>query len=226
MRRKYIFVLCPPHQGSTVIISLLDKFSNVSSFLKNTNVWAGESQSIYKKYCDRSYSENRWNPEYKLDMNSIERIYDEYLDKGKNKIWVDKNPPWICRAEENQNHFEKLGDVYFIISIRNPYSFDGSISNWVKFAEYQKYNIKNLKNIICINYEEICLDTNKVISKIKNKISGLGKFNDNHEYEQKNERYGDIFKDKVNRVINKDEKNIILKENIHLLEFLGYKFID
>ena len=223
MRRKYIFVLCPPFQGSTIIISLLDKFSHVSSFLDYTNVWAGESQSIYKRY-DKNYDENRWNPDYKLDMKSIEKIYDEYLDK--NKIWVDKNPPWICRAEEIQNYFEKLGDVYFIISIRNPYSFDGSASNWVKFAEYQKYNIKNLKNIICINYEEICLDTNKVISKIKNKISGLGKFNDNHVYKQQNERYNDIFKDKINRVIDKDEKNIILKKNKDLIEFFLYKIIN
>ena len=33
MKRKFIFVMCPPFQGSTVIVNLLNSSPNVSTFL-------------------------------------------------------------------------------------------------------------------------------------------------------------------------------------------------
>lgn len=44
---KYIFVLCPPYQGSTIITNLLNNSPTTSTFI-DTNTWAGESQWYYK----------------------------------------------------------------------------------------------------------------------------------------------------------------------------------
>jgi len=42
---KYIFVLCPPYQGSAIITNLLNNSPTTSTFI-DTNTWAGESQVL------------------------------------------------------------------------------------------------------------------------------------------------------------------------------------
>ena len=229
MTRKYIFILCPPFQGSTMIVNLLNSSLNVSTFL-DVRVWAGECQYLYKKHGDKDYEKNRWDPDYNLDMDMVNKIFNLYLDKDK-QIWVEKNPPTICRAKMYQDYFSKLGDVYFIISIRSPYSTDHYDSEeWIKYAKYQKYNLENLKNVIYINYEDCCLNLDNVILKITNNIPELGKINNNNKSNLKgamrnNERGKLIHSNKVDRVIDKEQKNKILINNIELLEFFGYSII-
>lgn len=225
MKKKYIFVLCPPYQGSTIIINLLNSSNNVSTLLE-CNTWAGESQWLYKKHGDIEYEKNRWNSDYKLDMKLVDKVFNIYFNKNK-EIWVEKSPPTICRAKMFQDYFSKFGEVYFIISIRNPYSTGHYGANeWIKFAQYQKYNLENLNNVISISYEECCNDIKKVISKITNKIPNLGKII-NHSHSTFNNERGDlIHSNKVERVIEKEKKNIILKNNIDLLEYFGYNIID
>ena len=59
---KYIFVLCPPYQGSTIITNLLNNSPTTSTFI-DTNMWAGGSQWYYKKHGDDKYERNRWDPQ-------------------------------------------------------------------------------------------------------------------------------------------------------------------
>ena len=89
--KKYIFVLCPPFQGSTIIVNLLNSSKNVSTFL-DCKTWAGESQWLYKKHGDKDYEKNRWDPDYKLDMELVDKVFNIYLNKNK-EIWVEKSPP-------------------------------------------------------------------------------------------------------------------------------------
>ena len=225
MKRQYIFVLCPPYQGSTIIVNLLNSSKNVSTFL-DCKTWAGESQWLYKKHGDKDYKKNRWDKNYKLDMKIVDKVLNIYLDQEK-EIWVEKSPPSICRAKMFQDYFSKLGDVYFIISIRNPYSTGHYNSDtWIKYALYQKYNIENLNNTICISYEECCTDLDTVISKITNKIPGIGKIFNNDNPKMNNERGSMIHTNKVNRVIDKASKTEILKSNVDLVEYFGYSIIE
>jgi hypothetical protein len=225
MKKKYIFVLCPPYQGSTIIVNLLNSSKNVSTLL-DCKTWAGESQWLYKKHGDKDYEKNRWDPDYKLNMKLVDKVFNIYFNKNK-EIWVEKSPPSICRAKMFQDYFSKLGEVYFIISIRNPYSTEPyGADEWIKFAQYQKYNLEHLNNVISISYEECCNDIEKVISKITNKIPELGKiFNNNHQ-KNNNERGNLIHSNKVDRVIDKEKKNKILKKNIDLVKYFGYNIIE
>lgn len=222
----YIFVLCPPFQGSSIILNLLSSSPNTSTLLGVNGTWAGESQWLYKYNGDDKYLENRNNPEYKLDMKVINNIFDKYYDNNK-YIYVEKSPSLVLRAKDIQDYFSKLGDVYFIISIRNPYSTNIDINKWVLYAKCQKNNIKNLENIIVTNYEELCLNTEKVIKRILDKIPLLENLSSiDNNYYNSNERFLKIHTDKVNRIINKKSKNKILKNNLDLLKFFGYKYLS
>ena len=226
--KKYIFVLCPPFHGSTIIVNLLSSSSKVSSLMSVQQ--HGESQWLYKKHGDTSYEDNRWDPNYNLDMDMVKNIFDIYFDNEKT-FFVEKSPPMICRAEKFQEYFSKFGEVYFIISIRNPYSVNdnNSIQDWVKFAEYQKKNIETLKNTIVTSYEEICLHLDNFILKIQEKIPELDDMKnwDNHLAKNTSfERTKMIHDNKVNRYINKEEKTPVLKKNIELLHYFGYEILE
>jgi hypothetical protein len=185
----------------------------------------GESQWLIKTHGDKMYESNRWDPEYDIDMAIVKNILDTYLDKNK-PIFVEKSPPNICRAKKIQDYFSAFGEVYFIISIRSPYSAKCSAENWVKFANYQKKNIEILDNTIVTSYEEICQNLDGLINKIKEKMPELHDItNRNNSRSLNNERRSKIHSDYLNRVINKEEKNTVLKNNIDLLDFFGYKLV-
>jgi len=202
----------------------LDSSKKTSTFL-DVKTWAGESQWLIKKNGDPSYFKNRWDPNYNLNMNIIKNIFDRYLDSSKD-ILVEKSPPTICRAKSFENYFEKFGKVWFIISIRNPYSCrDDEKFMWVEHAKYQIRNIKTLKNIIITNYEEICLDLPNVIKKIKNKIPELSDLKNKNSDSLKGNRGNMINDKKIGRIIKKNKKNKILKNNKDILHFFNYKYI-
>ena len=144
----------------------------------------------------------------------VNNVFNIYLDKKK-EIYIEKSPPTICRAKMFEEYFSKLGKVYFIISIRNPYSTRYNANQWIKFAKYQKHNIENLKNTIVINYEDFCNDIDNIKSKIINEIPELG-----------NLIYNEVHSKRVDLIIDKEKKTKILKKNKKLLKFFGYNIIS
>jgi hypothetical protein len=223
MSKKYIFILCPPFQGSTIIVNLLDASKSASTFLSQ-NVWAGEAQNLIKKH-DTTYESNKWDPEYNINMKIVKNILDTYLDKNKT-IFVEKSPPTICRAKKFQDYFSKFGEVHFIISIRDPYSTNSSAEEWVKFAKYQKKNIETLKNTLVTSYEDICQNLNGFISKIKEKFPELHDIHNRDNEHFDNKRGKQIHSQYINRVLEKDKKNEVLKNHLDLLHYFGYKLIE
>ena len=225
--KKYIFILSPPYQGSTILYSLLDSSHYTTSFLEVKNIWAGESQWLLKKNGDTNYEKSRWDPNYNLNMNLFNKLFIKYLDPNK-KIYVEKSPPTICRAKKYEEYFSKLGEVYFIINIRNPYSVKKKINieKWISFAKIQKKNIETLNNIIVTSYEEVVNNLDNVIAKIKNKIPELNDITNRYNKNIPGERGEKINKKYINRIIDKESKNKILKQNIDLLNFFFYKIIE
>jgi hypothetical protein len=222
--KKYIFILCPPYQGSTILVNLLDSSNNVSTFL-NAPTWAGESQWLIKNHGDKIYESKRWDPNYNINMDIIKKLFDIYLDQNKT-IFVEKSPPNICRAKKIQDYFSTLGEVYFIISIRNPYSVKYDAEQWVSYAQYQKTNIETLTNTIVTSYEETCTNLDNLISKIKDKIPECSDIYNRDNPLLKNERGKKIHTEKVNIIVNKEEKNRVLTNHIDLLNFFGYSIVQ
>lgn len=221
-KKKYIFVLCPPYQGSTPIINLLDSSNHTSTFVTAPTQF-GEGQWLLELNGITDYDSNRWNPSYNLDMEQLKYIYDKYWDHSK-LIYVEKSPPLICRAKQFEDYFSKFGEVYFIISIRSPYSTDHyTAEEWITFAQYQKKNIETLKNKIITSYEELCTNTNNVIEKITSIIPELSDIQNQSNANIRTERGEKINSNKVDRIIDKNYE--CLKDNIDLLNFFCYKLI-
>lgn len=186
-----------------------------------------ELQWLYKNYGEINYENNRWNQNYQLNMKIVDLTLSSNLNHDMD-IWVEKCPPTICRAVLYQDYFEKNAQVYFIVSIRNPYSSRNNINTWIKFAKYQKFNLENLKNTIYISYELLCSNLDSVISKINREIPGLELRNIyiNEKNTCINEKNSVIHNNKIDRILDKESKNLILKDNIKLLHYFNYNYID
>lgn len=153
MSNKYLFVLCPPYSGSTVLWKLLSTSPNVSSLL-----WEGQGRDSVAHIMKKE----RWNPNYRMPWQYVRRKWEEEYDLSK-PILLDKSPAFIIRAQELKEHFD---NPYFIIMIRCPYAYcEGAYRRkagtlvevamrWIEMAQYQIQNIRSLDNSIFFSYEQ------------------------------------------------------------------------
>ena len=231
--KKFIFILSPPFQGSTILLNLISSSINVTSFLKNRftlNKGLHEGQFLMSEI-DKNFFKNRWDPNYKVNMKDVKNLYDKYWNKSKD-IFLEKSPSTICRAEMFQEYFSKFGKVYFIILIRNPYSTNwhvdeyGYDTDWITCAKYQKKNLENLKNKILIKYEDLCLNTNYVIKKLNNFIPELGNLKIKYNNFNLIEKYHKIHTNKVDRILGVNWKNYFLKNDKEIVEYFDYNILD
>ena len=238
MKNKYIFILCPHYQGSTIILNLLNSSNKVSSFSHINKV--GEGTALFKKAGINDFKvwSSGYDPNYLLDYEKVKKAYDTEWDYTK-PILIEKCPMLISRAKEIEEYFSKFGDVYFIISIRSPYSTDRYKDNsWIRAALAQKKNIETLKNKIITTYEQLCLYPEKVIKKIQNRIPELNdlsleikiielKNNKNKKLNDRQyEKIQKIHKDKVYRIVDKESKNKMLNNHKDLLKYFSYEYIE
>jgi len=143
--QKYLFILTPANCGSTVIASLIDS-SPHTSFAKNFKY---EGMLEVDPRPSITKSDNWYNRDCKIDCNDILKI--KWEDKY---IKCDKYPPYMIRAKEIEEYFEKLGQVYFICSTRHPYSSKHQME-WNEEVEIMYENIKTLKNVHFLRYEDL-----------------------------------------------------------------------
>ena len=226
-KKTYIFILCPHFQGSTVLVNLLTSSNKTSTFFKKGNN-VGEGTVHFKEAEIKDF--NKWTNahdlNYKLDYSKVKEAYDKNWDLSK-PVLVEKCPLLISRAKDIEDYFSQFGDVYFLISIRSPYSTDGYYGDtWIKNAKCQKKNIESLKNKILTNYEEACLYTDNLIKKIQKKIPILDDLKITEYKDIKGERGKKIHSEKVHRVLDKYIKNRHLKNNKDLMKYFNYDFIN
>ena len=241
-RKKYVFILCPPFQGSTLIYRLIATSPNTSSFLNNAP-HMGEGYGFINRV-KPDFIKNRWKKNYKLDINLMDKLYHQKWNLKK-EVLCEKSPPNIIRAKELYEHFSKKGDVYFIIQIRDPYTTNYGKINlhngashfnlkkeelsyklWDVFAKEQKENIEKFKdNSVLVTYEELCDDIEGTVNKIIEKMPFLkGMRPDMITKAKGTGRLGGL--KKVTSLKNKNEKTKYFKKNNNLLEYFGYKIIE
>jgi hypothetical protein len=227
--KKYIFILSPPYQGSTVLLNLISSSNNVSSFLKHSYFKKKSINGEGQLLMNQKFLKHRWDPEYKFSLNKLKSIYDKYWNHSKD-IYVEKSPSNICRAKMIENYFKNFGEVYFIILIRNPYSTnwhsdENYDTDWVTCAKYQKYNLENLENKILIKYEDLCNNLEEIKIKIKNFLPELDKL-EIIENNNSNVKLNKINKNTVNRVLGVEWKNYHLKKNKDIVNYFGYNILE
>lgn len=234
IKHKYLFILCPPYSGSTVLWRLLASSPNVSTFEKE-----GQSLDGVKDVMRN----NPWNPENKFPWHDIKHVWEEHWDHTK-LIFLEKSPPNLIRAFEIEKYFSPSK---FIVMIRNPYancegirrrhkgklSISEAAEAWVFRAQYQIKNIKGLKNVMNFTYESLTENTKAVNNKILNFFPELQRVDidtpvlatsivDTSKSKIKN--YNAM---KINTLSAKDIKEInsVLEKYPDIMDFFGYEYI-
>ena len=229
----YLFILSPPYQGSTILLKLLSSSPNISTLLGNKN-WAGEGQWLLMRSQQfPKYWKKRWNPNYKLNMRKVSKVYHQYWKKKQSsstphpQIYCEKSPPNICRADRYKRFFEKKGRVYFISLIRDPYCCRYSAKEWVKYAKFQQENLNSLPSDqhLTLSYEELCDHTQQTIEKILKFLPDLESLNPEitnvKGINKSNQRSQKITN--MNRPRNIEKRTKVLENHLPLLQTFKYQ---
>jgi hypothetical protein len=169
---KFLFVLCPPYCGSTLLTELISTSRNVSL---NNYVATSEGQQLPELKKMLIEDSKRWESDREYDWNYIKIIWLKYWDVTK-KVLVEKSPPNIMRAQRIEQVFHPS---YFICMVRDPYAHCEGLmrrNNWtaieaadfaIKCLIHQQKNIAVLNNVILIKYEDLVQNAEKVIDEMK-----------------------------------------------------------
>jgi hypothetical protein len=175
---KFLFLLCPPYSGSTLIKEIVESSTEVSSFPFEGQSLPGARPLMLLK--------DRFDPGLDLQWGAIRRVFLRNWDLGRS-ILFEKSPPNLVRADRIA---ETFNPAYFIISIRNPYAMiEGYLRRrteinpeqaselWVHCARFQAKNRKSLKHQVFFSFEELTEQPDAVLGRLRQflpELSGLG----------------------------------------------------
>lgn len=231
---SYLFVLCPPFSGSTVLWKLVSTSDAVSSL-------PGEGQFIpeVKEFMRK----DPWNPELELPWEMIKKVWREYWDLEKPWL-VEKSPPNLIRAKDIVKHFAPL---HFLVMVRNPYAHCASLirrNGWdatraAEFAarclRFQTENAETLANSLCFTYEHFVTDPQAVARDIQTALPRIGELQWDRTFSVHSSLspVGDPVSEQ--KIINHNDKSIealshiavkqinaVLKEHSDSMRYWGY----
>lgn len=228
---SYIFILCPPYSGSTILWKLVATSKTVSS-LPSEGQFLPEVKDIMRKA--------PWDSSVKLPWEQIKAVWDSYWDYDK-AFLLEKSPPNIIHIDEIIRYFKP---VYFISMIRNPYAHCESLirrNKWSaeKAADFsvfcmrqQAENKEKLKSSLFFTYEELIANPAEISQKIQAYIPEIGEleYNKNfavHSLDGNVERgIIDLNKKKINNLSKYalEKINKILHENQDIMQYWHYEY--
>jgi len=176
---KYLFVLCPPYSGSTVLWQVLRTSQQISA-LPREGQYLDPVKAIMRA--------DPWNPDHTLPWPQIKEEWRKIWDTAK-RVLLEKSPPNLIRAKAIADAF---APCWFIVMIRDPYAqceglarrrkrvFHASertpsreramelcAERWTDFAERQIENIRTLERVVHFTYEELTDNTALVVDKLR-----------------------------------------------------------
>lgn len=172
--KKFLFLLCPPASGSSLLKELIEGCEAVSSF-PIEGQWLDGVRNILG-------TESRWDPNHFVDWDLVMEAFLLHWDLRK-PILLEKSPPHLVRAKQIEEFFDPC---YFIILVRNPYAqIEGLLRRkwisspeeaarfWIYCTKFQIRNTTSLKRTIFFRYEDFTDNTEFVLAKIKEFIPEL-----------------------------------------------------
>lgn len=233
MNQSYIFILCPPFSGSTILWKLVSSSESVSALPKEGQ-FLPETKGLMRAQA--------WNKDIELPWGEIKQIWHTYWDQEKS-LFLEKSPPNLMRTDRILEHFSP---AYFLIMVRNPYALcEGLIrrvkQNPKKAARFvirclrqQAENTKALQNSLAFSYEEFSDHTDMVIKKIQDFIPQIGEMDREQEFGVnsiegiKHRGIKNLNQKKIDSLSPKhfDSINQVFKKNIDVLNYWGYEIIE
>lgn len=235
---KYVFVLCPPFCGSTLLAEILDTSKNVSC---NNPRGTREGQKLPRVRDIMYDSRNRWEADAVFPWPLIQKEWLKYWDISR-PILLEKSPPNLIRAVVIESYFQP---AYFVCMVRNPYAHceglirrnnrkpDEAAAFTVKCLMYQKANIEALSRVLFFTYEELASDSDGVRERLIEflpelaDISVEGVFH-SHNQRRRNLSITNLNKEKIERLTPGQMSEItrVLSVERDILEYFGYSTMD
>lgn len=230
----YIFVLCPPRSGSTILWNLVSTSSQVSALPRE-----GQKLPEVRKILRN----DPWNETMEVPWARIKDEWHKYWESEK-PLMIEKSPPNLIRAGEIEKYFEPC---YFLIMVRNPYahfeglmrkrkrSSDKVVEFIIKCLRCQMTNSQNLATSIRFKYEELVESPVQVCKKIESFIPRLGVLDYDKTFEVsaidgKKDRkiVGDLNRKKIENLspLQIARINRALRKNLDVMEYWGYELYE
>jgi hypothetical protein len=179
---SYLFVLCPPYSGSTLLWKLLSTSANVSAM---------PTEGQFLPELEELMRDKPWDANHPLPWPEIKRVWESYWDKDK-PILLEKSPPNIIRAQDIQAHFQP---VKFIVMVRNPYAHCEGLmrrNHWkpARAANFsmmclrtQLQNTQDLDNALVLTYESLVQNPARVCDQLAAFVPELGDIDHSADFE-------------------------------------------
>lgn len=177
------FVICGcPRTGTTGLVTLINSSKNVFCFNESAIFIVDKIKELLSIEEFYKYLNYRG---YEIDEVSLLLHSDEFLDYFGNKYNLqtvgDKTPDYVLDENFDLIHFYNT-NLKYIFTTRN---IDDTVSSYMihfnvsqeeaikKYYDYSRATLRcmsilNKDDFICLNYEESCLDNQKLILKIEN----------------------------------------------------------
>ncbi len=237
---KFLFVLCPPFCGSTLLTELLETSAATSLNHTKGNKEGQKLPTVKPLMFDTT---ERWNPNHDFDWKAIKKEWLKAWDLEKS-ILVEKSPPNLLRVSSIMKHFDP---AFFLICYRNPYAHcEGLIrrKNYtpedaakftLKCLMVQKKNIESLNEgqSLVISYEELTGHIESTVRKMGDFLPDLSDIRYDMEFSAKNVRQEKMGIENLNeeKIANLTNDQIIainevLRDQAEILAYFGYDLIE
>lgn len=229
----YLFVLCPPFSGSTVLWRLLATSPHVSA-LPDEGQFLESVEPLMRR--------RKGKGDRPRDWVLIKQKWEQVWDLSKH-VLVEKSPPNLVRAFEIQKHFSPCR---FVSMIRNPYAFcegnhrrrglgmEYAAGRWLFYAAHQRKNIEGLEHVLHFTYEQFTEDSKSICERILEflpeleRIDSEGTFKARSIHGRGDRPIENLNTLKINQLSAREISRInrVLDEQAPLLEYFGYDLID
>jgi len=230
---SYVFILCPPYSGSTLLWKLVSTSSAVSSL---------PDEGQFLPEVEKWMRTDHWSDQTKMPWAEIKKAWNGYWDQDK-PLLVEKSPPNLLRATEIAEHFDPS---YFLIMVRNPYAHCEGLMRRnkdnarhaalfaVRCLRQQMKNAKELKDTLCLTYEELARNPAATAKKIEAFLPQLGELNYAQTFSLNSidgvvqRGIVDLNQKKMRLLSVRDLKTInsVLEKNADVMDYWGYESIE
>jgi hypothetical protein len=198
----YLFVLCPPYCGSTVLWKLIATSDHVSA-LPSEGQFLPEVEGVMRQA--------PWDADFEMPWEQIRAVWDRYWNHDK-QVLLEKSPPNLLRTDQIREHFQP---VQFVMMVRNPYAHceglmrrDGSApEDAAEFAirclQLQRENRAKLPDSLWFTYEQLASDPRGIARKLCEFLPQLGElsprdtFQVHSNYSREQSRIVDLNRKKI-----------------------------
>jgi hypothetical protein len=230
MRHKYLFILCPPASGSTLLWELLQTSPQVSAL-------PGEGQSLVK---DILFTTKRWDPDLKIPWKQVKKSWQASWDLSK-PVLLEKSPPHLVRARQLEENFP---NSYFVVMMRNPYAFCEGIKRrwkkelsisaiarfWAAWATYQIDNCRILQKALFLTYEKFTDGSEQACRQLIEFMPDLQELHPERNFNvfEKTQKIENLNLKQIRRLTPADMLKIngVLRTKPELMHYFHYAFLD